>query len=171
MTETIFGKNVFDVYFDFLVWPMSHLLTWRGPPGTRKRSDVLASLLGSSHVVHVYIQSMSSSSFMFNGQIWEGYWSSHATLCKNVNECTSQNVKLCIILYSLFPSWHCGFFHFVMWRIKTSNFSLFSFLFNLFLLKMQLPEASIFYVSSATSFWLLTFKFVCCFVFLYFCWK
>ncbi len=30
MTETIFGKNLFDVCFDFLVWPMSHLLTWRG---------------------------------------------------------------------------------------------------------------------------------------------
>ncbi len=30
MTETIFGKNVFDVHFDVLVWPMSHLLTWSG---------------------------------------------------------------------------------------------------------------------------------------------
>ncbi len=30
MTETIFGENLFDVYFDFLVWPKPHLLTWRG---------------------------------------------------------------------------------------------------------------------------------------------
>ena len=27
MTETIFDKHVFDVYFDFFVWPKSQLLT------------------------------------------------------------------------------------------------------------------------------------------------
>lgn len=31
MIETMFGKTLFDVYFDFLVWPMSHPLTQRGP--------------------------------------------------------------------------------------------------------------------------------------------
>ncbi len=30
MAETIFGKKKCNVYFDFLVWPVSHLLTWRG---------------------------------------------------------------------------------------------------------------------------------------------
>lgn len=30
MTETVFGKNLFDVYFEFLFWPTSHLLTWGG---------------------------------------------------------------------------------------------------------------------------------------------
>ncbi len=60
MTETIFGKNFFDTYFDLLVWPMSHLLTWRGQdlwpilgPTTRGQS-----LLGSCHVVHPCIKSM-----------------------------------------------------------------------------------------------------------------
>ncbi len=63
MTEFIFGLNLFDVYFDFLVWPMSHLLTWRfmsytgtsHPGGDR---DVLASLSGRCHVIHLYIRSM-----------------------------------------------------------------------------------------------------------------
>ena len=24
MTETVFGKRLFDMYFDFFVWPISH---------------------------------------------------------------------------------------------------------------------------------------------------
>lgn len=63
MTETIFGKKLFDVFFDSLIWPMSHLLTWRGrgfnlycsqSPGVNQ--DVLATLLAHCHVVHLYIQ-------------------------------------------------------------------------------------------------------------------
>ncbi len=49
MTETIYEKNLFDVCFDFLVWPMSHLLTWRGTYTGHQGGDqdVLPLLLGS----------------------------------------------------------------------------------------------------------------------------
>lgn len=30
MTENIFGENLFDIYFIFLVWPVSRMLKWRG---------------------------------------------------------------------------------------------------------------------------------------------
>ncbi len=30
MEEKIFGEDLFDVYFDYLVWPMSPLQKWRG---------------------------------------------------------------------------------------------------------------------------------------------
>lgn len=30
MTEAILGKKSFDIYFSFLVWTVSPLLTWRG---------------------------------------------------------------------------------------------------------------------------------------------
>lgn len=59
VTETIRGKRLFFEFFDVLVWLMSSLLTWRGqawqcynqPPGGDR--DVLASLFGSCHVVHL----------------------------------------------------------------------------------------------------------------------
>ncbi len=56
MTETIFGKNLFDVYFEFLVLVPAANMEGAGqylsqlPGGDR---DVLASLLGSRHVVHL----------------------------------------------------------------------------------------------------------------------
>ncbi len=65
MTEIIFGKNLLDVYFDFIVPPVNMEgggildLYWDQPPG----GDVLASLLGSRHVVHLYIQSMVTTSW------------------------------------------------------------------------------------------------------------
>lgn len=53
MIESIFGKNLFDVCFEFLLQPMSHLLRWSGQNfGSTASSlvawlDVLASLIGS----------------------------------------------------------------------------------------------------------------------------
>ncbi len=39
MTETIFGGNVFVIYFDIVVWLMSHLLTWTEEAGFMIRVD------------------------------------------------------------------------------------------------------------------------------------
>lgn len=43
MAERIFVKNAFNIYLEFLVWPMSHLPIWL--PGDN--GDVLAAVLFS----------------------------------------------------------------------------------------------------------------------------
>ncbi len=62
MTETIFGKNLFDVYFDFLVWPVSHLLTWGGRVYDLYYQGAIQMIwlhfLGSCHVVYPSIWSV-----------------------------------------------------------------------------------------------------------------
>ena len=63
MTETIFGKNLFDVYFDCLV--LAHVLAANMEGAglilqlaTRGRSRCFGLLLGSCHDVHICTQSM-----------------------------------------------------------------------------------------------------------------
>lgn len=48
------------------------------------------------------------SSFIFNRQTWEWYWSYHLTPGKKANRCISQNVKTIPLrdVYLLFSLWH-----------------------------------------------------------------
>ena len=57
MTETFFGKKISNMYFDFLVCPMSHLLKWRRP-GLWPKLEPAGDEQMSCHVLHLYVQSM-----------------------------------------------------------------------------------------------------------------
>ncbi len=80
MTETTSGKNLFDMYFDFLVWPLSHPITWIGlrsetcichqPPGRDR--DIWVSPSRIFHVSHL------SAIYIVNGLYSAKGWSSEA---------------------------------------------------------------------------------------------
>ena len=98
---TIFGKKIFHGYFDFLVWPMSHPLTWRRQ-GFLTHTE--ASHQGASRCFGFTFGELSCRPSLYtiygvDASLWTQYWVPECMgSCWEGNMGIPQEAEVCFVL-------------------------------------------------------------------------